>query len=71
MSHSRLCQIFREKKEALKEKKSNTILDKYGGAQHLNAPPPELLFAQTEVTIYIYIYIHIYIHIYRYTYVYI
>ena len=63
MSHSHFCQIFREKKEALKEKKSNTILDKYGGAQHLNAPPPELLFAQTDVTIYIYIYTYIHTHI--------
>ncbi|XP_076308311.1 pre-mRNA-splicing factor SLU7-like isoform X2 [Tachypleus tridentatus] len=36
------------KKEELKDKQKGTILDKYGGAQHLCAPPKELCFAQSE-----------------------
>jgi len=40
--------IYREKKEKLKDTRSNKILDKYGGQQHMEAPPKELLFAQTE-----------------------
>ncbi|EOD41716.1 hypothetical protein EMIHUDRAFT_414359, partial [Emiliania huxleyi CCMP1516] len=40
--------IYREKKEKLKDTRSNKILEKYGGQQHLAAPPKELLFAQTE-----------------------
>ncbi|XP_076308313.1 pre-mRNA-splicing factor SLU7-like [Tachypleus tridentatus] len=36
------------KKEELKDKQKGTILDKYGGAQHLCAPPKELVFAQSE-----------------------
>ena len=27
---------------------SKSILDKYGGEEHLEAPPRELIFAQTE-----------------------
>ena len=40
--------IYREKKESLKSTKVNKVLEKYGGQEHLNAPPAELLFAQTE-----------------------
>ena len=40
--------IFREKKEKLAASKSNKILEKYGGAEHMEAPPKELLLAQTE-----------------------
>jgi pre-mRNA-processing factor SLU7 len=40
--------IFREKKEALQSSKVNKVLEKYGGQEHLEAPPAELLFAQTE-----------------------
>mmetsp|Transcript_35667 Transcript_35667/g.78383 ORF Transcript_35667/g.78383 Transcript_35667/m.78383 type:complete len:606 (+) Transcript_35667:424-2241(+) len=40
--------IYREKKESLKTNKANTILEKYGGKEHMEAPPKELLFAQTE-----------------------
>lgn len=39
---------FEEKKAALEKEKSRKILDKYGGQQHLEAPPKELLLAQTE-----------------------
>jgi pre-mRNA-processing factor SLU7 len=38
----------KEKKKALKQQQSQSILDKYGGANHLQAPPQELLLAQTE-----------------------
>jgi len=41
-------QGFREKKEDLKEKTKQSILEKYGGAEHLEAPPKELLYSQTE-----------------------
>ncbi|KAL1512211.1 hypothetical protein AB1Y20_005474 [Prymnesium parvum] len=40
--------IYREKKESLKSSKANKILEKYGGAEHMQAPAKELLFAQTE-----------------------
>ena len=40
--------IYREKKERLQASKVNRVLDKYGGAEHLERPPDELLFAQTE-----------------------
>ena len=37
------------KKDTLEEKAKNQILEKYGGAEHLNnAPPRELIFAQSE-----------------------
>jgi pre-mRNA-processing factor SLU7 len=39
---------FEEKKAALEKEKKRKILDKYGGNEHLNAPPKELLLAQTE-----------------------
>lgn len=38
-----------QKKDTLKEKAKNSILEKYGGDEHLNnAPPRELIFAQSE-----------------------
>lgn len=40
--------VYREKKESLKSNKVNRVLEKYGGAEHLEQPPAELLFAQTE-----------------------
>lgn len=39
---------FKVKKEDFKEKQRDGILEKYGGEEHLNAPPRELLLAQTE-----------------------
>ncbi|TMW61099.1 hypothetical protein Poli38472_013562 [Pythium oligandrum] len=39
---------FEERKAALEREKSKKILDKYGGQEHLQAPPKELLLAQTE-----------------------
>ncbi|XP_041652755.1 pre-mRNA-splicing factor SLU7 [Cheilinus undulatus] len=39
---------FKVKKEDFKEKQRESILEKYGGEEHLNAPPRELLLAQTE-----------------------
>ncbi|XP_078509546.1 pre-mRNA-splicing factor SLU7-like [Lissotriton helveticus] len=43
-----LYKSFKVKKEDFKEQQKETILDKYGGEEHLNAPPAELLLAQTE-----------------------
>mmetsp|Transcript_7398 Transcript_7398/g.12482 ORF Transcript_7398/g.12482 Transcript_7398/m.12482 type:complete len:578 (-) Transcript_7398:72-1805(-) len=40
--------IYRDKKANLKSSKANKILEKYGGQQHMEAPPAELVFAQTE-----------------------
>ena len=40
--------IYREKKDNLKSAKVNKVLEKYGGQEHMQAPPAELLFAQTE-----------------------
>lgn len=39
---------FQKKKEKLKDTVKDSILDTYGGAEHLQAPPKELLLAQTE-----------------------
>uniref|UniRef100_A0A0A9XJW0 Pre-mRNA-splicing factor SLU7 n=1 Tax=Lygus hesperus TaxID=30085 RepID=A0A0A9XJW0_LYGHE len=39
---------YDEKKDEFKQKGKLDILDKYGGEEHLNAPPKELLLAQTE-----------------------
>ena len=39
---------FVEKKEKLENKAKNQILEKYGGEEHLEAPPRELIFSQTE-----------------------
>ncbi|CAG8637003.1 10711_t:CDS:2, partial [Racocetra fulgida] len=39
---------YLQKKEKLKDTSKDSILAKYGGEDHLNAPPKELLLAQTE-----------------------
>ncbi|KAI9096231.1 Pre-mRNA splicing Prp18-interacting factor-domain-containing protein [Phlyctochytrium arcticum] len=39
---------YQSKKGAVSEKVKNSILDRYGGAEHLAVPPKELLLAQTE-----------------------
>lgn len=39
---------FMGKKEEFKKKVSDDLLEKYGGKEHLDAPPPELLLSQTE-----------------------
>ncbi|XP_068615909.1 pre-mRNA-splicing factor SLU7 [Brachionichthys hirsutus] len=39
---------FKVKKEDFKEKQRDGILERYGGEEHLDAPPRELLLAQTE-----------------------
>ncbi|KAI9985316.1 hypothetical protein PInf_004644 [Phytophthora infestans] len=39
---------YEEKKTALEKEKGRKILDKYGGQEHLEAPPKELLLAQSE-----------------------
>uniref|UniRef100_A0A3P9N9T1 Pre-mRNA-splicing factor SLU7 n=1 Tax=Poecilia reticulata TaxID=8081 RepID=A0A3P9N9T1_POERE len=39
---------FKVKKEDFKETQREGILEKYGGQEHLDAPPRELLLAQTE-----------------------
>ncbi|XP_014186927.2 pre-mRNA-splicing factor SLU7 [Haplochromis burtoni] len=39
---------FKVKKEDFKEEQRESILEKYGGHEHLDAPPRELLLAQTE-----------------------
>lgn len=39
---------FEKKKTEFKTDVNKSILDKYGGAEHLDAPPRELIFAQTE-----------------------
>ncbi|CAH1784981.1 unnamed protein product [Owenia fusiformis] len=39
---------FKTKKEDFKESQKESILDKYGGREHLDAPPKQLLLAQTE-----------------------
>ena len=39
---------YLQKKEKLKNSSKESILATYGGEEHLNAPPKELLLAQTE-----------------------
>lgn len=39
---------YEERKAALEKEKSRKIVDKYGGQEHLAAPPKELLLAQSE-----------------------
>ncbi|KAG5456192.1 MAG: SLU7 splicing factor [Olpidium bornovanus] len=39
---------YESKKESLKDTTKSSILEKYGGAEHLDTPPKELLLAQTE-----------------------
>uniref|UniRef100_A0A8C9WUW6 Pre-mRNA-splicing factor SLU7 n=1 Tax=Scleropages formosus TaxID=113540 RepID=A0A8C9WUW6_SCLFO len=43
-----LHQSFKVKKEDFKKEQKESILEKYGGQEHLDAPPRELLLAQTE-----------------------
>ncbi|XP_036404081.1 pre-mRNA-splicing factor SLU7 [Megalops cyprinoides] len=43
-----LHQSFKVKKEDFKDMQKESILEKYGGQEHLDAPPRELLLAQTE-----------------------
>ena len=38
---------YLENKEKIKEDKKQAILDKYGGVEHLEAPPQELLLNQS------------------------
>jgi len=38
---------FEVRKDDFKKSQQNSILDKYGGLEHLDAPPKELLLAQT------------------------
>ena len=40
-------QEFRVKKEDFKGEQQQSVLEKYGGEEHLDAPPKELLLAQT------------------------
>ena len=44
---SMMHQEFLEKKDNFKTDLQQSILDKYGGEEHLEAPPKELLLAQT------------------------
>lgn len=39
---------YEEKKEEFKKEVSSSVIDKYGGAEHLKVPPKQLLLAQTE-----------------------
>ena len=39
---------YMTKKTELKDESKSKIFDKYGGEEHLQAPPRELIFAQTE-----------------------
>ncbi|XP_039754628.1 pre-mRNA-splicing factor Slu7 [Pararge aegeria] len=40
---------YEEKKDQFKTQVKQSVLDKYGGEEHLKAPPRELLLAQSEV----------------------
>lgn len=40
---------YEEKRDQFKTQVKQSVLDKYGGAEHLQAPPRELLLAQSEV----------------------
>lgn len=39
---------YEQKKEEFKHKGQMSVLEQYGGAEHLQAPPKQLLLAQTE-----------------------
>ncbi|XP_055523990.1 pre-mRNA-splicing factor Slu7 [Wyeomyia smithii] len=39
---------YEKKKDQFKDESKNTVLEKYGGEEHLQAPPKALLLAQTE-----------------------
>ncbi|XP_060827486.1 pre-mRNA-splicing factor SLU7 [Bombus pascuorum] len=43
-----LKQEYDKKRDELKDKARESIINKYGGKEHLDAPPPSLLLAQTE-----------------------
>lgn len=43
-----LSKEYQSKKDVHKDKEKDTIFDKYGGSEHLEAPPKALLLAQTE-----------------------
>uniref|UniRef100_F6UA83 Pre-mRNA-splicing factor SLU7 n=1 Tax=Xenopus tropicalis TaxID=8364 RepID=F6UA83_XENTR len=43
-----LAKSFKVKKEDFEHEQKKSILEKYGGQEHLNIPPTELLLAQTE-----------------------
>jgi len=43
-----LQRVFEEKKDEFKGSLTKNVLDKYGGEEHLQAPPKTLLLAQTE-----------------------
>ena len=47
-----LAREYKKKKEDFKQSAKKTILDEYGGQEHLNAPPKELLLAQTVGLVY-------------------
>jgi pre-mRNA-processing factor SLU7 len=42
-----LANEFSRRKESMKSQVKDSILDKYGGQEHLEAPPKQLLMAQT------------------------
>lgn len=42
---------YASRKDTHEDGKKNAILDKYGGTEHLQAPPKELLLAQTVSTL--------------------
>lgn len=39
---------YQERKETFKSQMQQSVLQKYGGEEYLQAPPKELLLAQTE-----------------------
>ena len=43
-----LKQEYDKKRDELKDKARDSIINRYGGEEHLDAPPPSLLLAQTE-----------------------
>jgi len=43
-----LSKEYQSKKDVYKDLEKDTIFDKYGGSEHLEAPPKSLLLAQTE-----------------------
>ncbi len=51
-------QEFRGKKEDFKGEQQQSILEKYGGEEHLDAPPKEMLLAQTVSLVGMYMYMY-------------
>jgi len=47
-----LAREVKQRKESSKTEARSSILDKYGGAEHLEAPPKQLLLAQTVSGLY-------------------